>query len=321
MTVVDDLAVLPGWQVDAGTTLTLPCPSGMTEVARAFLNDATTESAIPRPAATVMLLRPGRRGQARGDVEGFMLQRSPRMAFAAGAVVFPGGRVDPGDEQLPPWAGPEPDQWAAWLGCPAPQAASIVTAAVRELFEESGVLLAGDSRGRHVAGCDGPGWAADRERLSGHAASLADVLTERGLVLRSDLLGIRGHWLTPEFEPRRYDTYFFTALVPAGQRADGRTTEAVAHRWAQPAAVLEAAVAGEILLMPPTACSIAQLAACDEIERFALDRLSVERTMFVPTVQRDDSIALTCLLPRALRAAMEAETSKMSSSGCGCRNR
>lgn len=301
MTVVDDLAVLPGWQVDAGTTLTLPCPSGMTEVARAFLSNATTEAALPRPAATVMLLRPSHRGQGRGGVEVFMLRRSPRMAFAAGAVVFPGGRVDAGDGELPPWAGPEPGEWGAWLGCPGPQAAAIVTAAVRELFEESGVLLAGDAGGRHVAGCDGPEWARDRERLASHAATLAQVLGERGLFLRSDLLGVRGHWLTPEFEPRRYDTYFFTALVPPGQRADGRTTEAVAHQWAQPAAVLASAAAGEVLLLPPTACSIAQLADCDAVERFALERLSVEQTMFVPTVQHDDSIMLSCLLPHSLR--------------------
>lgn len=301
MTVVDDLAVLPGWQVDEGTILTLPCPSGMTEVARAFLNDATTEAALPRPAATVMLLRPSRHGRGRGDVEVFMLRRSPRMAFAPGAVVFPGGRVDPGDENLPPWAGPTPDEWGAWLGCSGRAAGAIVTAAVRELFEESGVLLVGDADGRHVAGCDTPDWARDRARLSTHAATLADVLTERGMFLRSDLLGIRGHWLTPEFEPRRYDTYFFTALLPAGQRADGGTTEAVSHQWVQPSAVLASAVAAEVLLLPPTACSIAQLAACDEVEAFALTRLAVERTMFVPTVQHDDSIALSCCLPHSLR--------------------
>jgi len=215
--------------------------------------------------------------------------------------VFPGGRVDPGDENLPPWAGPTPDEWGAWLGCSGRAAGAIVTAAVRELFEESGVLLVGDADGRHVAGCDTPDWARDRARLSTHAATLADVLTERGMFLRSDLLGIRGHWLTPEFEPRRYDTYFFTALLPAGQRADGGTTEAVSHQWVQPSAVLASAVAAEVLLLPPTACSIAQLAACDEVEAFALTRLAVERTMFVPTVQHDDSIALSCCLPHSLR--------------------
>jgi len=307
MTVVDDLAVLPGWRVDADAILTLPCPSDMSAVARAFLIDATGNPVLARPAATVMLLRASRRRRGRGDVDVFMLRRSPRMAFAPGAVVFPGGRVDTGDEQLPPWAGPDPQEWGRWLGCRAEVAAAIVTAAVRELFEETGVLLAGDADGRHVAAFDDPLWAEDRERLSTHATTLCEVLTRRGLCLRSDLLGIRGHWVTPEFEPRRYDTYFFTALIPAGQRADGTTSEADAHRWVEPSAVLAAAIEAEVLLMPPTACSIAQLAACDDVERFALERLHVEPTMFVPTVQQDDSIALTCLLPLALRAEAQLE--------------
>lgn len=300
MTAIDDWAVLPGWRVDGGAVLTVPCPQAMTETARAFLTEATGQAAQPRPAATVMLLRPGRRGQVRGGVEVFMLRRSPRMAFAPGALVFPGGRVDPGDEDLPPWTGPRPEEWASWLDCSAPAAAAVVTAAVRELFEESGVLLAGDGEGRYSAAFKGPGWARDREQLAAHGTTLGEVLRKRSLVLRSDLLGIRGHWLTPEFEPRRYDTYFFTARVPPGQRADGGTTEAVAHRWLRPSAVLRAAAGGEVNLLPPTACSVAQLAACDSIDEFAEARLTVERTMLAPTVQHDDTIALSCRLPHSL---------------------
>ena len=122
-----------------------------------------------------------------------MLRRSPRMVFAPGALVFPGGRVDDSDAQRPPWAGPAPQEWAGWLGCSPSEAAGVVTSAVRELFEESGVLLAGDSERRHVAALDGPGWVRDRERLAAHQVSLSDVLSERGLMLRSDLLGVRGH--------------------------------------------------------------------------------------------------------------------------------
>jgi 8-oxo-dGTP pyrophosphatase MutT (NUDIX family) len=173
----------------------------------------------------------------------------------------------------------------------------VVTAAVRELFEESGVLLAGDTRQRHVAALDGPGWARDRERLVAHRASLGEVLAERGLVLRSDLLGVRGHWLTPEFEPRRYDTYFFTALVPPGQRADGRTSEAVSHRWLRPSEALQSAACGEVALLPPTAYCMAQLTGCDSLEQFSRERLRVERMMFVPTVDHDDTVTLSCRLP------------------------
>lgn len=302
MLVRNEWAVLPGWSVDSESVLSVPCPAAMTETVRTFLSDAPGEPVGSRPAATVMLLRPGRRGLPRGDVEVFMLRRSPRMVFAPGALVFPGGRVDDSDAQRPPWAGPAPQEWAGWLGCSPSEAAGVVTSAVRELFEESGVLLAGDSERRHVAALDGPGWVRDRERLAAHQVSLSDVLSERGLMLRSDLLGVRGHWLTPEFEPRRYDTYFFTALVPPGQRADGRTTEAVSHQWLRPSSALHSAARGEVTLLPPTAYSMAQLMECSSLQQFALERLSLNRTMFVPAVQSDGSLTLSCRLPHAVGA-------------------
>ena len=97
-------------------------------------------------------------------------------------------------------------------------ARALVCAAVRETFEESGVLLAGASADEVVADTTGDDWEADRVALEARELSLTDFLERRGLVLRSDLLGAWAGWLTPVFEPRRYRTWFFVAVLPEGQR-------------------------------------------------------------------------------------------------------
>ena len=98
-------------------------------------------------------------------------------------------------------------------------------AAVRETFEESGVLLAGPSPTSVVADTTGDDWEADRVALEGRSLSFTDFLERRGLVLRTDLLGAWAAWLTPVFEPRRYRTWFFVAALPAGQRTRDVSTE------------------------------------------------------------------------------------------------
>jgi 8-oxo-dGTP pyrophosphatase MutT (NUDIX family) len=233
----------------------------------------------------------------RGDLDVLMQRRAPSMSFVPGAWVFPGGGVSEADSAPIAWAGPSVEEWAGRLGCGPDQARAVLVAAVRELFEESGVMLAGDEYGRIVADVDSPDWRRDLRQLTAHQTSLAEVFERRGLVLRADLLGLRGHWLTPEFEPRRYDTYFFAALLPNGQAARGTTTEAVSRRWLRPSVVLDAAACGEIQLLPPTACSIAQLAECCSAEQFVRDRLTVERLMLVPVEQQDGRIELSCRLP------------------------
>jgi hypothetical protein len=106
--------------------------------------------------------------------------------------------------------------------------------------------------------------AAGRDDLVAHRRSFADLLTETGLVVRSDLLHAWARWITPVTQPRRYDTVFFTALVPAGQRADDHTTEAVEARWWTPAAVLTGYGSGEISLMRPTLAHLRTLAGLDD---------------------------------------------------------
>ncbi|CAM5461925.1 NUDIX hydrolase [Streptomyces abikoensis] len=208
----------------------------------------------PRRAATVLLLRDGAGGPAV-----HMLRRRASMAFAGGAYAYPGGSVDPRDERDVPWAGPAPADWARRLGVDAVSAQAIVCAAVRETFEEAGVLLAGPTPGTVVADTTGPEWEADRAALVSRELAFADFLVRRGLLLRSDLLGGWARWITPEFEPRRYDTWFFVAALPEGQRTRNASTEADRTVWISPAEAAAGFDRGELLMMPPTISTLRQL--------------------------------------------------------------
>nr|WP_161560787.1 NUDIX hydrolase [Streptomyces antimycoticus] len=194
----------------------------------------------------------------------YMLRRRASMAFAGGAYAYPGGSVDPRDERMVTWAGPSRAQWARRLGLDpseATQAQAIVCAAVRETFEEAGVLLAGPTPHTVVADTTGDDWETDRAALVARDLSFAEFLDRRGLVLRSDLLGCWARWITPEFEPRRYDTWFFVAALPRGQRTRNASTEADRTVWIRPGDAADGYDRGELLMMPPTIATLRQLAA------------------------------------------------------------
>ncbi|HEY2553129.1 MAG TPA: NUDIX hydrolase [Streptosporangiaceae bacterium] len=225
--------------------------------------EGTEQPATPRNAATVMLLRPA----PDSGMEVYMLRRQPTMAFAPGAVVFPGGAVDPRDaEEQIAWAGPAADEWGAIFEAPVELARALVCAAVRETFEESGVLLAGPSADSVVADTTSGDWEADRNALLDRSLSLAGLLARRELVLRADLLRPWSRWITPAVEPRRYDARFFAAALPAGQRTRDVGGEAVSVTWITPQAAIEAGRRKEIELWPPTAVSLAELAACGDVQ-------------------------------------------------------
>lgn len=219
-----------------------------------------SEPVVPRPAATVLLLRddpqppPGR-----DPLQVFLQRRVAAMAFAGGMTVFPGGGVDPADRPDPArWSGPDPRWWADRLRCPEELAGALVQAAVRETFEECGVLLAGPAAGTGDAGVALP--AATRADLVAHRRTLATVLADSRLDLRSDLLTPWARWITPEESPRRYDTVFFVARVPPGQEADAHTTEAVEAAWWHPSAALQRWQDGEMELMAPTIRTLQEIA-------------------------------------------------------------
>ncbi|MFJ8636035.1 NUDIX hydrolase [Streptomyces sp. NPDC093568] len=213
---------------------------------------------VPKRAATVMLLKDSGAGPAV-----HMLRRRSSMAFAGGAYAYPGGGVDPRDEQPIRWAGPTRAWWARRLGVEEAVAQAIVCAAVRETYEEAGVLLAGPTADSVIGDTTGEDWEADRAALVARDVSFAEFLDRRGLVLRSDLLGAWTRWITPEFEPRRYDTWFFVAALPEGQRTRNASTEADRTVWTRPADAAASYDKGELLMMPPTIATLRQLTPYD----------------------------------------------------------
>jgi 8-oxo-dGTP pyrophosphatase MutT (NUDIX family) len=251
------------------------------------------EPAEPRPAATVMFVRDGATG-----LEVFMLRRVATMAFAPRTMVFPGGGVDPRDaDPRLPWAGPAPSEWAQRLATDEATARELVAAAVREVFEECGVLLAGPSPVSVVADVSGAHWHEQRARLLDRSLSLAEVLIAHDLVLRSDLLAYRAHWITPVFEPRRYDTRFFAAAVPAGQGADDRSSEADVADWVAATDLLEAHRRGDAMMLPPTVVCVEEIAAAPSAAAFIAEQPRVAAVTPVLT-QTADGPVMRAELPR-----------------------
>lgn len=241
-----------------------PMPERLHEHARAWLDAGGTAGTVApaKPSATVMLLRPGQTGP-----EVFVLRRAATMAFAADMLAFPGGGVDARDaDPGVPWAGPSPREWAARLHTEVTEARELVIAAAREVFEECGVLLAGPDQHTVVADLTDPAWDEERKALLTRDQSFAELLVRRELVLRTDLLGLRAHWITPECEPKRYSTRFFVARLPEGQVADDRSSEAAVVRWASPQILLAEHDAGQHLMLPPTRVMVEQLARARSLE-------------------------------------------------------
>jgi 8-oxo-dGTP pyrophosphatase MutT (NUDIX family) len=222
----------------------------------------TLQPAEPRHAATVVLLRDAVAGTG---VEAYLLRRVPSMAFAARAYVFPGGAVDPRDgDGGHGWTGASPAELAGVLSADERLARALVCAAVRETFEESGVMLAGPSPQEIVDVAD-PEWERERQALLDRSESLAGLLSRRGLVLRADLLRPWAHWVTPVVEKRRYDTRFFVAALPPGQGTRDVGGEADRTVWMRPEQALAEHASGEFRMLPPTAFTLAELAEYPDV--------------------------------------------------------
>ena len=181
-----------------------------------------------REASSVILLR---RAKPVG-FEVFMLRRQKKASFMASAFVFPGG-------------GAESDEDAR-------------TAAVRELFEEAGVLLAGTEEAT-LGDISAPDWEADRVAVANRELTMTEVLDRRGLRLRDDLLLPWSRWITPEFEPKRFDTWFFIALLPEAQTARDVSGEADRTAWISPQA------ANGLAMLPPTRSTLDDLSAYRDV--------------------------------------------------------
>jgi 8-oxo-dGTP pyrophosphatase MutT (NUDIX family) len=225
----------------------------------AYLDGSLTPEPA-RLAATVVLLRAAESDPSSAP-EVYLLRRATTMSFAGGRYAFPGGRVDPRDSDASvAWAGPSAEEWGARFGCSAAEARALVCAAVREMFEETGVLFAGPSPTDVVASTADADWEADRHALETRELSLTELLTRRSLVLRTDLLGAWSRWVTPEFEPRRYDTAFFIAALPEGQHARDVSGEADTTVWTPAAQAVADHDAGKVAMLPPTITTLRQVA-------------------------------------------------------------
>jgi 8-oxo-dGTP pyrophosphatase MutT (NUDIX family) len=209
-----------------------PLPPSAELVARARAYRESGGSPAPaKESATVILLRDGPR-----QLEVFMIRRHMGMLFAGGMYVFPGGVVDAADH-----AGRNHDQAHAF-------------AAIRETFEECGVLLASGPE------LDPTALEADRLALIEHRATFDEVLARHRAVVQPDLLRAWSRWITPDFEPRRYDTHFYVAIAPAREDARFVGGEADTAQWVTPELAVAAQKTGDWLLMPPTEWTLRELA-------------------------------------------------------------
>jgi 8-oxo-dGTP pyrophosphatase MutT (NUDIX family) len=208
------------------------------------------EMAVPRPAATIVLAR-----QAGSGPEVLLLRRPNRSSFAANAWVFPGGALDPADldgSLAARLRGPSPDAWAKRLGTGSRDAVGFVVAAIREGWEETGILLSDPPADLDLLR------PARAEALAGEI-SFGEVLEREGLVLDAGELVYLAHWITPEPEPRRFDARFFLAAVPRATRCDLLGGELMEARWTTPAAAVDAYGAGAMRLLPPTVHTLRRL--------------------------------------------------------------
>lgn len=227
---------------------------------------AVREPVTVREAATVVLVRD------RPDLEVLMLRRTPRAVFSPGASVFPGGGVDPDDRA------PHVLDRVVGAGDPAVSAemslaaggAGFKVAAVRESFEEAGLLLARRAHDGSLIDVADPttreAVAKWRHALNNQRLSFADVLAAAGAVVDTRDLHVFAHWLTPLGAPRRYDTWFFVARAPLGDDGVHDDLELVASEWVRPRDALERGRAGDIELIFPTMRTLTLLSRFDRAD-------------------------------------------------------
>lgn len=261
------------------------------EHAQLWASGQLPEPGPARLAATVMLVRDGSAG-----VEVFMLRRVATMEFGPRAMVFPGGGVDPRDGHDLPWAGPAEVAWATRLAADIEVTRMLVVAAIREVFEECGVLFASAQETGPLVDVDTDAWRDRRARLVAREVSLGEVLRVQGLVLRTDLLRAQAHWVTPRIEPKQFDTRIFAAVMPEGQVADGATSEADQSGWVRPGEVLADREAGRALLLPPTLVCLEQLAQATSAADFFGWEPEIHRIRPEPVVLDSGEIVLRAQL-------------------------
>lgn len=217
---------------------------------------APTSTPSPRLSATILLLRDGAHG-----LEVFMVTRHQQIDFASGAMVFPGGKLAPGDA--------EPRVHARCLGIDAlsPDQVALRVGAIREAFEESGILLAhrrADGAAIPAERLEALG-ARYRRGLDRGEIAIADMLEAEDLVLDCGALVPFAHWVTPTFMPKRFDTFFYVAKAPPDQLGVHDGHETVDSAWLRPADVVVDEAAGRRTLVPATLLNVKKLGRSDSV--------------------------------------------------------
>src|SRR6478672_2353378 len=253
------------------------------------MSDAAKKApATPRPAATVVILRDGRDG-----IEVFMVVRHHEIDFASGALVFPGGKVDEADTD-PAWGDLAPSS-----ASPADRA--FLVASARETFEEAGLMLARRGGSADLLGAEEAHRLVENYRapLVAGKTSFLDLVRAENLRLAADLMVPFAHWITPESQPKRFDTRFLLVSAPVGQLGAHDGAESVEGFWITPQQALRDAKAGSRTLLFPTHMNLLKLSGyADVAEAVAATRKS---TIF-PVMPRAERTATG----RILRIPAEA---------------
>ena len=253
------------------------------------------ESAPPRPAATVLLLRPSRRGDASSPLEVFMVARHHQIDSFSGALVFPGGKLEDadGDARL--------KSYCSGANSISADELKFRVAGVREAFEECGVLLARKRGHKELIGAADLGPIEDkwRKKLTDDDANILDLVEAETLELAIDLMTPYAHWITPVFVPKRFDTWFYLAEAPADQVALHDGSESVDSVWIGAQAAIDEAMAGKRTLVHATQKNLELLAEGGTVGG-ALDQARQRKIVTVqPWVETNDGKRYLHLPPGA----------------------
>jgi 8-oxo-dGTP pyrophosphatase MutT (NUDIX family) len=265
------------------------------------------DAVAPRPASTILLLRDGKSrapddnsrgadGKGRDEIEVFMMVRHYEIDFSSGALVFPGGSVDKGDQDI--IASPE-----LYAGGEGLDTASLCfrIAAIRETFEESGILLARPRESKALVDARRASAieAAHRTALCEGKTTFLRVLTDNGMLLALDELVPYAHWITPEGLPKRFDTWFFLAAAPPEQVGVHDGKESTDSIWVSPREALEGGQSGRFKLPFPTTRNLIRLGKQPNVKAALDDSIGKPIVTVMPVVTKRGGV-------RQLRIPLEA---------------